>query len=53
MRSMVSAVGIPRLQAGEDVKDGTKREWPAMMQVSYDEPMKYSEEPMAKMEKSE
>ena len=34
----------------EGVTDGTKREWPAMMQVSYDEPMKYSEEPLAKME---
>ena len=37
----------------EGVTDGTKREWPAMMQVSYDEPMKYSEEPLAKMEKAE
>ena len=36
----------------EGVTDGTKREWPAMMQVSYDEPMKYSEEPLAKMEKA-
>ena len=34
----------------EGVTDGTKREWPAMMQVSYDEPMKYSEEPLAKMD---
>ena len=37
----------------EGVTDGTKREWPAMMQVSYDEPMKYSEEPLAKMEVKE
>ena len=37
----------------EGVTDGTKREWPAMMQVSYDEPMKYSEEPLAKMEMAE
>ena len=37
----------------EGVTDGTKRGWPAMMQVSYDEPMKYSEEPLAKMEKAE
>lgn len=36
----------------EGVTDGTKRGWPAMMQVSYDEPMKYSEEPLAKMEKA-
>lgn len=34
----------------EGVTDGTKREWPAMMQVSYDEPMKLSDEPLAKME---
>lgn len=34
----------------EGVTDGTKREWPAMMQVSYDEPMKHSEEPLAKMD---
>ena len=37
----------------EGVTDGTKREWPAMMQVSYDEPMKHSEEPLAKMEVKE
>ena len=36
----------------EGVTDGTKREWPAMMQVSYDEPMKYSEEPLAKIERA-
>ena len=35
-------VGIPVLQGREDVK-----------QVSYDEPMKYSEEPLAKMERAE
>ena len=36
----------------EGVTDGTKREWPAMMQTWYDEPAKYSEEPLAKMEKA-
>ena len=36
----------------EGITDGTERKWPEMMQVSYDEPMKYSEEPLAKMEKA-
>ena len=36
----------------EGVTDGTKREWPAMMQTWYDEPAKYSEEPLATMEKA-
>ena len=35
----------------EGVTDGTRREWPAMMQTWYDKPAKYSEEPLAKMEK--
>ena len=39
---LFSAVGIAFLQVGEGVK-----------QVSYDEPMKYSEEPLAKMEMAE
>ena len=34
----------------EGLTDGTKREWPAMMQTWYDEPAKYSEEPLATME---
>lgn len=36
----------------EGVTDGTERKWPEMMQVSYDDPMKYSDEPLAKMEKA-
>ncbi len=36
----------------EGITDGTERKWPEMMQITYDEPMKYSEEPLAQMEKA-
>ena len=36
----------------EGITDGTERKWPEMMQITYDDPMKYSDEPLAKMEKA-
>lgn len=37
----------------EGITDGIERKWPEMMQVSYDDPMKYSDEPLARIRRAE